>query len=51
MYARLEKAGLENSGVIYRKLSQFPKEKEVYTRCLTILGQIFQGRLGQIQVV
>lgn len=34
---------LENSGVIYRKLSQFPKEKEVYTCCLTLLGQIFGG--------
>jgi hypothetical protein len=34
---------VENSGVIYRKLSQLPKEKEVYTRGFTLLGQFSGG--------
>ena len=46
----LRKAGLENSGVIYRKLSQFPKEKEVYPYCFTFLGQTSGGG-RQIQVM
>ncbi len=44
MFAGLNLAGLENSGVIYRKLSEIASKNGVYTQSFAVSGQ----QAGQI---